>query len=153
SPLAAKPTPEKALYLYDTTLRDGTQGEGVSFSADDKIEICKRLDQFGMDYIEGGWPGSNPKDVEFFERVREIPLKHAKVAAFGSTRRARVHVEEDQNLKALVNSGVKVATIFGKSWTFHVTDVLRTTLEENLKMIEEGVAFLRFQGLEVIYDA
>lgn len=151
--MGAKSAFDKQVLLYDTTLRDGTQGEGVSFSAKDKVEVCKRLDQFGIDYVEGGWPGSNPKDVEFFERIRDVPLEHTKVTAFGSTRRARVHVEDDANLQSLVRSGVKTATIFGKSWTFHVTDVLRTTLEENLKMIEESVAFLRFQGIEVIYDA
>lgn len=143
----------KQVVLFDTTLRDGTQGEGISFSAEDKLKICRRLDQFGIDYIEGGWPGSNPKDVEFFERAKDLKLNHAKLTAFGSTRRARLAVEDDPNLQALVASGAKVATIFGKSWTFHVTDVLRTTLEENLKMIEESVAFLRFQGMEVIYDA
>jgi len=139
--------------LYDTTLRDGTQGEGISFSVEDKVNVAIRLDQFGIDFIEGGFPGSNPKDAEFFERIKDVQLIHAKVAAFGSTRRAHVAVEDDENLKALIRSGAKVATIFGKSWTFHVTDALRTTLDENLRMIEESVAFLRFHGMDVIYDA
>src|SRR5690606_13856343 len=139
--------------LFDTTLRDGTQGEGVSFSAEDKVRIAVRLDRFGIDYIEGGWPGSNPKDVEFFQRIRDVELKHARVTAFGSTRRAGIAPEDDANLQAIVASGVKVASIFGKSWDFHVTHALGTTLEENLRMIGDSVRFLRAQGLEVIYDA
>src|SRR5690625_958301 len=139
--------------VYDTTLRDGTQGEGFSLSVDDKLNIAKRLDKFGIDFIEGGWPGSNPKDIEFFERVGELNLQHAKIAAFGSTRRANVAAHEDKNLNALVAVKPDVATIFGKSWTFHVTNALRTTLEENLKMIEESVAFLVSKGLYVVYDA
>lgn len=146
---------EKArrIELYDTTLRDGTQGEGISFSAEDKVKICQFLDEFGFDYVEGGWPGSNPKDVEFFRRIRDVELKRVRVTAFGSTRRVGVHVEDDANLRALVQAGTEVATIFGKSWDFHVTNALRTTLEENLRMIEESVAYLKAQGLQVIYDA
>ena len=143
----------RSVQIYDTTLRDGTQGEGVSFSVEDKLKICERLDQFGFDYIEGGYPASNPKDAEFFARVKELKLQRAKVTAFGMTRRANVPVEEDETMRAIIASGVSVATIVGKSWDFHVTDALRTTLEENLRMIEESVAYLRFQGLEVIYDA
>lgn len=139
--------------VYDTTLRDGTQGEGVSLSVDDKLKIAQRLDRFGIDYIEGGWPGSNPKDIEFFQRIGELNLQHAKIAAFGSTRRAGVPAHEDKNLNALLAANTEVATIFGKSWTFHVTNALRTTLEENLKMIEESVAYLVSHGLYVIYDA
>lgn len=151
--MSRRSTQPKQVWLYDTTLRDGTQGEGISFSAEDKVSVAIRLDQFGIDFIEGGWPGSNPKDVEFFERIKDVPLTHARIAAFGSTRRANIAVEDDANLQALVRSGAKVATIFGKSWDFQVTDALRTTLDENLRMIEESVAFLKFQGLEVIYDA
>ncbi|OUM95261.1 MAG: citramalate synthase [Firmicutes bacterium ZCTH02-B6] len=139
--------------LFDTTLRDGTQGEGVSFSAEDKVLIAVRLDRFGIDYIEGGWPGSNPKDAEFFQRIRDVELHHARVTAFGSTRRAGIVPEDDANLQAIVSSGVKVASIFGKSWDFHVTHALGTTLDENLRMIGDSVRFLRAQGLDVIYDA
>jgi len=139
--------------LYDTTLRDGTQGEGISFSVEDKLSIVRRLDQLGIDLIEGGWPGSNPKDAEFFERAKDIELTHARLTAFGSTRHHSRRAEEDPNLGAIVNSGVKTAAIFGKSWDFHVREALRTTLEENLRMIEESIAFLVAQGLTVIYDA
>ena len=148
------PTEQKRrIELYDTTLRDGTQGEGISFSAEDKVKICQFLDDFGFDYVEGGWPGSNPKDAEFFRRIRDVELKRVRVTAFGSTRRVGVHVEAGANLRAIVQAGTKVATIFGKSWDFHVTNALRTTLEENLRMIEESVAYLKAQGLQVIYDA
>lgn len=144
-----KPT----VIIYDTTLRDGTQGEGVSFSVTDKIRITEKLDQFGVDYIEGGWPGSNPRDMAFFEAAKSLSLKHAKVAAFGSTRRANVRVEEDPQLKLLLEAETPVVTIFGKSWLLHVTEVLRTTPEENLDMIEESVRFLVEHGREVVYDA
>lgn len=143
----------QSVQLYDTTLRDGTQGEGISLSVEDKLKIAQRLDKFGIDFIEGGWPGSNPKDIEFFERVRDLELTHAKISAFGSTRRAGIAAEDDANLAALIKSGAPVAAIFGKSWTFHVTDALRTTLEENLRMIEESVAYLKTHGLKVVYDA
>lgn len=143
----------RTVQLYDTTLRDGTQAEGVSFSVEDKLKICERLDQFGFDYIEGGYPASNPKDAEFFRRAHELNLKRARITAFGMTRRANVSVEDDDTMRALVESGVSVVTIVGKSWDFHVTNALRTTPEENLKMIEESVAYMRFKGLEVIYDA
>ncbi|MFY0542525.1 citramalate synthase [Brevibacillus sp. H7] len=143
----------KKITLYDTTLRDGTQGEGISLSVEDKIKIAQRLDQFGIDFIEGGWPGSNPKDMAFFERIREVPLQHAKVTAFGSTCRPGVAAADDENLQALLASGVQVATIFGKSWDLHVTDALKTTLEENLRMVKESVAFLKAKGLTVIFDA
>jgi 2-isopropylmalate synthase len=141
------------VYLYDTTLRDGTQGEGISLTADDKLKIAMKLDQFGIDYIEGGWPGSNPKDMEFFHRAKDLPLKHAVVTAFGSTRRANCPVEEDQNIRCLIESGAKACAIVGKSWDFHVSEALQTTLEENLAMIGESVAYLKDQGMEVIYDA
>jgi 2-isopropylmalate synthase len=139
--------------LYDTTLRDGTQGEGVSFSVEDKLKIVRRLDRLGIPYIEGGWPGSNPKDMEFFQRIKDLTLRQAKVTAFCSTRRANVTAEEDRNLQAVVQSGVKTCALFGKTWDFHVTNALCTTLEENLKMIEESVAYLKAKGLEVFYDA
>lgn len=142
-----------SVQLFDTTLRDGTQGEGVSFSVDDKLRIAERLDEFGIHFIEGGWPGSNPKDVEFFERAKQLRLKQAMLVAFGSTRKAGIRAEGDTNLLAIVNSGVKAAAIFGKSWDFHVAEALRTTLDENLRMIADSVAFLKASGLTVIYDA
>ncbi len=143
----------ECILVYDTTLRDGTQGEGISFSADDKIRLARRMDQFGFDYIEGGWPGSNPRDMEFFRLAQDVKFNHAKLAAFGSTRRAKLDVNEDLQLKQLIDAGTPVITIFGKSWTLHVTDVLHTSLEENLDMIRESVAFLKSAGKEVIYDA
>ncbi|MGB4476982.1 MAG: citramalate synthase [Bacillota bacterium] len=143
----------KPVMLYDTTLRDGAQAEGVSFSLEDKIRIAQRLDKLGIDYIEGGWPASNPKDMEFLQRSKEYGLQNAKITAFGSTRRAGLTASEDANLQAIVQSGVEIATIFGKSWDFHVEHVLRTTLEENLEMIEDSVRFLRSNGMRVFYDA
>jgi 2-isopropylmalate synthase len=139
--------------IYDTTLRDGTQGEGISFSVVDKLRIAERLDQFGVDYIEGGFPGSNPRDITFFAEAKHLKLKHAKLAAFGSTRRANAKAEEDPQLRTLLDSGMPVTTIVGKTWTLHVTEILRTTLEENLAMIEDSTRYLVAQGREVIYDA
>ncbi len=139
--------------IYDTTLRDGTQSEGISLSCDDKLRIAKRLDDFGIEYIEGGWPGSNPKDVEFFQRVKELHFNHAKIAAFGSTCRIRATPETDENIRALLDSGTPVCTIFGKSWTLHVTEVLKAKLEENLRIIHDSIAYVQSQGREVIYDA
>jgi len=139
--------------LYDTTLRDGTQREGVSLSVDDKLKIARKLDEFGIHYIEGGWPGSNPKDVEFFRRVRSLGLGQAKVAAFGSTRKKDTRPEEDFNLKALLEADTPVVTLVGKSWDLHVTQVLDTSLDENLAMIGESVAYTKVRGKEVIYDA
>ena len=139
--------------IYDATLRDGTQGEGVSLSVEDKLLIVARLDDVGIDYIEGGFPGSNPKDSEFFELVRNKPLKHSKLVAFGSTRRARVKAEEDPGLKAIAEAGTPAAAIFGKTWDLHVREVLRTSLKNNLNMIEDSVACLKSAGLEVVYDA
>ncbi|MBH53838.1 MAG: citramalate synthase [Opitutaceae bacterium] len=141
------------ILIYDTTLRDGTQGEGISFSATDKILITRKLDQFGIDYIEGGWPGSNPRDMAFFEEVKSVELSHAKVVAFGSTRRSNMKAEDDPQLKLLLDAETSVVTIFGKTWLLHVTDVLRTTPEENLAMIKDSVRFLKDAGREVIYDA
>ncbi|MGH7535016.1 MAG: citramalate synthase, partial [Gemmatimonadales bacterium] len=141
------------LRLYDTTLRDGTQREGLSLSVEDKVKIAGALDRLGVHYIEGGWPGSNPKDAEFFRRIREVPLAGARVAAFGSTRRPGIRCEDDANLRALVDAGTPVVTVVGKSSTFHVERVLETTREENLRMVGDSVAFLKRQGKEVIYDA
>jgi len=142
------------IQLYDTTLRDGTQGEGISFSAGDKLRIARRLDELGVHYIEGGWPGSNPRDMEFFARARtELTLHNARIAAFGSTRKANVAVASDQQVQTLIEADTPVVTIFGKTWDLHVHEVLRTDLEENLDMIHDTVAFLRDAGKEVIYDA
>jgi 2-isopropylmalate synthase len=139
--------------IYDTTLRDGTQGEGVSFSVDDKLAIAKRLDDLGVDYIEGGWPGSNAKDAEFFERARSLNLGHARLAAFGSTCHARNTVENDPNLNALLRAETPVVTIFGKTWDLHVTKALGISLGQNLKLIGASVSYLKSQGREVVYDA
>jgi 2-isopropylmalate synthase len=141
------------LTIYDTTLRDGAQREGVSFSVSDKIKITQRLDSFGVDYIEGGWPGSNPKDIEYFRKIKQYELKNASISAFSSTRRPGVSVHEDMNIQALLAAETDTVTIFGKSWDFQVTDALGTTLEENLNMITDTVAFLKETGREVIYDA
>jgi 2-isopropylmalate synthase len=143
----------KKIQIYDTTLRDGSQGEDISFSVDDKLHIARKLDDLGIDYIEGGWPGSNFKDMAFFRRVGELSLKHAKVAAFGSTAHPRNKVEEDNNLRALVEAGTPVVTIFGKSWDLHVKVALGITLERNLELIRDSVAYLKSLGKEVIYDA
>jgi 2-isopropylmalate synthase len=139
--------------VYDTTLRDGTQREGISLQCGDKLRIAKRLDDLGVAFIEGGWPGSNPKDVEFFARARDLEWHTAKITAFGATRRSGIAVEDDPSIRALISSGASVCTIFGKSWLLHVTEVLRTKPDENLRMIEESVAYLRGQGRRVVYDA
>ncbi len=139
--------------LYDTTLRDGTQGEDVSFSVDDKLHVVRALDEFGIDYIEGGWPGSNPRDVEFFRRAHQLTLRHARLAAFGSTRRAKNRVEDDPNIRALLEAETPVVTIFGKSWLLHVRAALQIGEGENLEIIEDSVAHLAAHGREVIYDA
>ncbi len=139
--------------IYDTTLRDGTQAEDISLLADDKIRIAKRLDTFGIHYIEGGWPGSNPKDFSFFNKIRDVRLRHARITAFGSTRKLENRPENDPNLMAIIESGVSVATIFGKSWDFHVIDALHITLDENLAVIEDSLAFLKSRLETVFYDA
>jgi 2-isopropylmalate synthase len=139
--------------VYDTTLRDGTQREGISLACEDKLRVARRLDALGVSFIEGGWPGSNPKDARFFELARDIEWERAAITAFGSTRRAALAPEDDPGLVALLGAGTAVCTIFGKSSTLHVREVLRTSLEENLRMIEESVAFLRAHGRRVIYDA
>ncbi len=143
----------KLVQIYDTTLRDGTQGEGFQLSGLDKLRIARRLDEFGVDYIEGGWPGSNPKDVEFFREAKKLELRHAKLAAFGSTRRANVKVEEDEQVRLLLEAETPVVTIFGKSWELQVTEILRTSVEENQAMIRDTVRHLVKHGREVIYDA
>jgi 2-isopropylmalate synthase len=141
------------VFTFDTTLRDGTQGEALSFSADDKMLVLQKLDELGIDYVEGGWPGSNPKDKEFFARARETPLKHTRLTAFGSTRLARNPVEQDASVNALVEAGSPVVCIFGKSWDLHVHRALNITEEENLKLIADTVRYLKDHGKEVIYDA
>jgi 2-isopropylmalate synthase len=138
---------------FDTTLRDGTQGESVSFSAEDKLLIAQKLDELGIDYIEGGWPGSNPKDKEFFERARDLRLSHAKLTAFGSTRLAKNSVEEDPNVRELIAAQTPVVSIFGKTWDFHVRRALGITEDENLALIADTVRFLKENGREVVYDA
>ena len=144
---------DRVVVVYDTTLRDGTQAEGISFSAQDKVVLAHVMDDFGIDYIEGGWPGSNPRDMDFFDLIKGHHFHHAKIAAFGSTRRADVRASEDTQLQMLLDAATPVVTIFGKTWLLHVTEVLRTTASENLLMIEDSVAFLTGQGREVIYDA
>ncbi len=141
------------IYILDTTLRDGTQGEAVSFSVEDKLMIAQKLDELGIDYIEGGWPGSNPRDKEFFARARELRLRHARLTAFGSTRFARNPVDRDPNVRALLEAGTPTVSIFGKSWDLHTQRALGVTEEENLRMISETVRYLKEHGREVIYDA
>jgi len=141
------------LKIYDTTLRDGAQGEGISYSVADKVRIAQELDLLGVDYIEGGWPGSNPKDMEFYLKMAKNPLKVSKIAAFGSTRRPHSLASQDNNLKAFFQSKVDTVTIFGKTWDLHISDVLKTTLEENLNMIRDTVEFMVSKGLTVFYDA
>ena len=141
------------IFTFDTTLRDGTQGEAVSFSCDDKILIAQKLDELGIDYIEGGWPGSNPKDREFFSRAREIAFQHAKLTAFGSTRFAKNPVHHDPNVHSLIEAGTPAVAIFGKSWDLHTKRALGITEEENLALISETVRYLKEHGREVVYDA
>lgn len=143
----------QSIQIFDTTLRDGTQGEKVSFSAGDKFRIAQRLDEFGVAYIEGGWPGSNPKDMAFFEKAKGHTFRNATIVAFGSTCRAGNEPDEDPNLCALIEAETSAVSIFGKSWLLHVTDALRITPEENLSMISRSVAYLKSHGKEVIYDA
>lgn len=143
----------RRISLYDTTLRDGTQGAGITLSAEDKIRIAERLDEFGIDYVEGGWPGSNPKDMEFFAQARLRTWQHVRITAFGSTRRAGIPADRDENLNTILAAATPAAAVFGKSWDLHVREALHTTLEENLEMIEDSVRYLRTRGVEVIYDA
>jgi len=144
---------DNKVFIYDTTLRDGAQAEGVVFSLVAKIHVAKMLDSFGVDYIEGGYAASNPKDMAFFKAIKKEDLKHAKVAAFGSTRRADVKVEEDAGVQSLLEADTEVCTVFGKTWLLHVAEVLKTTPEENLAMIEDTCRFLKENGREVVYDA
>jgi 2-isopropylmalate synthase len=141
------------IQIYDTTLRDGTQREGISLSCDDKLRIARRLDVLGVAFIEGGWPGSNPKDAEFFDRARDIPWQNARIAAFGSTCRVNGGPEDDANIRALLDARTPVCTVVGKTWTLHVMEVLRTTLDDNLRIVEKSLAYLREHGRRVIYDA
>lgn len=141
------------IFVFDSTLRDGMQCEGISFSVDDKIKILKRMDSFGIDYIEAGNPASNPKDAEFFERLKTISLEHSKVVSFGSTRRVASRAEDDEGLRTLINAGTPAVCVFGKTWTLHVTDILKTTCEDNLEIIKDTVSFLKKSGKEVIFDA
>jgi 2-isopropylmalate synthase len=141
------------IFTFDTTLRDGTQGESVSFSVDDKLLIARKLDELGIDYIEGGWPGSNPKDRDFFARASELDLQHAKLTAFGSTRFAKNPVHEDRNVLGLIEANTPVVSIFGKSWDLHVRRALGITEEENLVLISDTVKYLKDHGREVVYDA
>src|SRR5260370_41345482 len=139
--------------IYDTTLRDGTQGEGVTFSVADKLRIAERLDAFGVQFIEGGWPGSNPRDIEFFTEAKRRTFSRAQLAAFGSTRRKDVRAENDDQVRLLVDAATPVVTIFGKTSLLHVREVLQTTTEANLAMIADTVRFLKSNGLFVVYDA
>jgi 2-isopropylmalate synthase len=141
------------IQLYDTTLRDGAQRAGISFSVEDKLKIAKRLGEIGIHFVEGGWPGANPKDTEFFARARNLDLGRAVLIAFGSTRRVDTRAKSDPNLRALKESGTRVVTLVGKSWNLHVTDVLQTTLEQNLKLIADSVRYIKSGGRSVFFDA
>ena len=144
---------ENQVQIFDSTLRDGAQGQGISFSLEDKLKIVKVLDDIQVDFIEAGNPGSNPKDMEFFKRLKNIELKHSKIAAFGSTRRPNTKAKEDKNIKDLLSSEADVVVIFGKSWDFQVTDIIRTSLEENIQMIKDTIKYLSDKGKKVIFDA
>jgi 2-isopropylmalate synthase len=144
---------QRSIILYDTTLRDGTQGEQVTLSAEDKLRIVQKLDAFGIPYVEGGWPGSNPKDARFFEMARNTTFKNTHLTAFGSTRRPGTTPEQDENIRELLRTETGTVCLFGKSWDLHAREILEVSLEENLAMIEESVAYLKSRGKEVIYDA
>ncbi|RIJ98815.1 MAG: citramalate synthase, partial [Candidatus Brocadia sp.] len=141
------------IFIYDTTLRDGSQGEGISFSLQDKLAITLKLDDLGVDYIEGGYPLANPKDEAYFKEAKSLKLRHAKIAAFGSTRRADKRVEDDKNIHALLMADTPVVAIVGKSWDFQVRNVLKVSLEENLRMVSDTIAYLKSKGKEVFFDA
>ncbi|MDJ0875331.1 MAG: citramalate synthase [Desulfobacterales bacterium] len=143
----------ETMLIYDTTLRDGTQGENISFSADEKLAVARRLDEMGVHYVEGGWPGSNPRDMHFFDLAKRETFENTRLAAFGATRRPGVAVEEDANVRALIESGAPAVAIFGKTWRLHVTQIMKNTQEENLAMIRDTVGYLKSCGREVIYDA
>ena len=142
-----------ALEIYDTTLRDGAQAEDVSFSVEDKLRVAQQLDELGVHFIEGGWPGANPKDIEFFRQIKTMPFRNATVVAFGSTRKASNPVRKDKNLQALLDSGTQTITLFGKSWSFQVTDALGIALAKNLELIEDSIHYLRSKDRRVFYDA
>jgi 2-isopropylmalate synthase len=150
-PFASHPAP--SLEIYDTTLRDGAQAEDVSFSAEDKVRVAQKLDDLGVQYIEGGWPGANPKDIEFFRIIKGTPLKHATIVAFGSTRKVDQSVHKDQNLQALLAAETGIITLFGKSWNLHVTEALGISLARNLELIGDSIAYLRSKNRRVFYDA
>lgn len=143
----------RKIFIFDSTLRDGAQAEGISFTLEDKLRITKRLDEFGVDYIEAGNPGSNPKDLEFFKRAKDLNFENARLTAFGSTRRANIPVESDANIRALLSAETHAVAVFGKSWDFHVTNIIHTTLEENLLMIRDTIRYMKGNGKEVIFDA
>ncbi len=143
----------ESILIYDTTLRDGTQGENISFTADEKLKIAMRLDEMGIHYIEGGWPGSNPRDMRFFDLAKRERFTSARIAAFGSTRKPGIKAADDSNLKAIIESDTPTTAIFGKSWPLHVLSIMDNTLAENLAMIADSVAFLKANGREVVYDA
>ncbi len=145
--------PASKIEIYDTTLRDGSQAEDVSFSVEDKVRIAQKLDELGVHFIEGGWPGANPKDIEFFRVLKTSPLQQARIVAFGSTRKAKNTAESDPTLEALLAAETEIVTIFGKSWTLHVTEALETTLEKNVELIGDSIAFLKRHGRRVFYDA
>lgn len=144
---------QKIIEIYDTTLRDGSQAEDISFSVDDKLRITEKLDELGIHYIEGGWPGSNPKDAEYFKKVKKLPLKNSVITAFGSTHRPKIKVENDSNVKSLIASEAKIFTIFGKTWDFHVTEALKVSLEENLELIFNTITYLKKYAEKVFFDA
>jgi 2-isopropylmalate synthase len=143
----------QSIEIYDTTLRDGAQAEDVWFTSEDKIRVAQKLDELGVQFIEGGWPGANPKDIDFFRMARTIPFKHAQLVAFGSTRRASNSPQNDAVLKALLEAGTRIVTLFGKSWTLHVSDALGISLKKNLELIEDSVAFMKGKQRRVFYDA
>ena len=143
----------KNVEIFDSTLRDGAQSEGISFSVNDKLNIVKALDEVGVQFIEAGNPGSNPKDLEFFEKVKHLKLKNAYLVAFGSTRRRDIKAADDQNVQSILSADTEYVSIFGKSWDFHATDIINTTLEENLNMIEDTISYLTSKGKKVIFDA
>ena len=142
----------RTIEIFDTTLRDGAQGEGISFSLEDKLNIAQKLGKLGIAFIEAGNPGSNPKDLEFFRRAGELELGETRLVAFGSTRKKDTSAETDEGCAALLSAGTEWVAVFGKSWDLHVRDVLRTTPEENLEMIRDTVSFLRGKGRRVIFD-
>ncbi|HYF82072.1 MAG TPA: citramalate synthase [Clostridia bacterium] len=143
----------KKIYTYDSTLRDGAQGEGISFTVSDKLNLTRKLDELGINFIEAGNPGSNPKDMEYFEKVKRMKLKNSRLVAFGSTRRANIEVCEDNNVMALLKAETSIVAIFGKSWDFQVENIIKTDLDENLKMIRDTIGFMKEKGKEVVFDA